>query len=298
MTRTEKALPGLSFEFFPPNTPEGSLRLWRSVERLAPLAPSFVSVTYGAGGTTRDRTNAAIRTIVDRARLNVAGHLTCVGATREETLEVARGYARLGVRRIVALRGDPPKGETRFVPHPEGFASAAELVAALRTVGDFDIAVGAYPEVHPEAENAATDIDNLKRKLDAGASSAITQFFFDNDAFLRFRDACAKAGITAPIRPGILPVENFTKMVNFAARCQASVPEWMHKAYANAATPEEAYVLSVSIASEQCDGLIAEGVEHLHVYTLNNPDLSFDVCRAVGYVAAPLAAAAEGSGAA
>ena len=298
MTETTRALPGLSFEFFPPHTPEGALRLWRSVERLAPLAPSFVSVTFGAGGTTRDRTNAAIRTIVDRARLNVAGHLTCVGASREETLDVARAYARMGVRRIVALRGDPPKGATRFEPHPDGFASAAELVAGLRTVGDFDIAVAAYPEVHPEAESPAADIDNLKRKLDAGASSAITQFFFDNEVFLRFRDACAKAGIAAPVRPGILPVENFAKMVNFAARCRASVPEWMHKAFANAATEEEAYVLSVSIAAEQCDELVDEGAEHLHVYTLNNPDLSFDVCRALGYVAAPLAAAADRFGAA
>lgn len=293
-----RALPGLSFEFFPPHTPEGSLRLWRSVERLAPLAPAFVSVTYGAGGTTRDRTNAAIQTIVSRARLNVAGHLTCVGATREETLEVARGYARMGVRRIVALRGDPPKGAERFVPHPDGFAGAAELVAGLRSVGDFDIAVAAYPEVHPEAASPAADIDNLKRKLDAGATSAITQFFFENETFLRFRDACAKAGITAPIRPGILPVENFAKMVNFAARCRAAVPDWMHQAFAHAETPESAYLLSVSIACEQCDGLIAEGVEHLHVYTLNNPDLSFDICRALGYVAAPLAAAVDAGGAA
>lgn len=297
MTETRKALPGLSFEFFPPHTPEGSLRLWRSVERLAPLAPSFVSVTYGAGGTTRDRTISAIKTIVERARLNVAGHLTCVGATRDETLDVARAYARTGVRRIVALRGDPPKGASHFEPHPDGFASAAELVAGLRSVGDFDIAVAAYPEVHPEAASPAADIDNLKRKLDAGATSAITQFFFENETFLRFRDACAKAGITAPIRPGILPVENFAKMVNFAARCRASVPEWMHKAFANATTEEQAYMLSVSIACEQCDGLIGEGVEHLHIYTLNNPDLSFDVCRALGYVAAPLAAA-EGCGAA
>jgi methylenetetrahydrofolate reductase (NADPH) len=294
MTTTQKALPGLSFEFFPPHTPEGSLRLWRSVERLAPLAPRFVSVTYGAGGTTRDRTNAAIHTIVGRARLNVAGHLTCVGASREETLEVARGYARLGVRRIVALRGDPPKGAERFVPHPDGFAGAAELVAGLRAVGDFEIAVAAYPEVHPDAASPAADIDNLKRKLDAGASSAITQFFFDNDSFLRFRDACAAAGITAPIRPGILPVENFGKMVNFAARCRASVPDWMHRAFARADTPEAAYTLSVAIACEQCDGLIAEGVDHLHLYTLNNPDLSFDVCRTLGYTAAPLAAAVDG----
>ncbi len=298
MATTQRALPSLSFEFFPPHSPEASLRLWRSVERLAPLAPQFVSVTFGAGGTTRDRTNAAIQTILGRARLNVAGHLTCVGATKAETLEVARGYAKMGVRRIVALRGDPPKGETKFVPHPEGFAGAAELVAGLREIGDFEIAVGAYPEVHPDAASAEADIDNLKRKLDAGASTAITQFFFDNEDFLRFRDACARAGITAPIQPGILPVENFGKMVNFAARCRSSVPEWMHKAFARAETPEEAYTLSVAIACDQCDALIAEGVDHLHVYTLNNPDLTFDVCRTLGYVAAPLAAAADGYGAA
>ncbi len=297
MTRTSAALPSLSFEFFPPHTPEASLRLWRSVERLAPLAPRFVSVTFGAGGTTRDRTNAAITTILGRARLNVAGHLTCVGASREETLDVARGYARMGVRRIVALRGDPPKGETRFTPHAEGFRSAAELVTSLREAGDFEISVAAYPEKHPEAESLAIDIDNLKRKLDAGATNAITQFFFDNEDFLRFRDACAAAGITAPIHPGILPVENFARMKNFAARCQARVPEWMEKAYAGADSDEAAYLLSVSIACDQCDELIAEGVEHLHIYTLNNPDLTFDVCRTLGYVAAPLAAA-QGSGAA
>lgn len=298
MTQASAALPSLSFEFFPPHTSEGGLRLWRSVERLAPLAPRFVSVTYGAGGTTRDRTNAAIQTIVDRARLSVAGHLTCVGATREETLDVARGYARMGVRRIVALRGDPPKGETRFVPHPDGFGSAEDLVGALRGVGDFEISVGAYPEKHPEAVSLGADIDNLKRKLDAGASNAITQFFFDNEDFLRFRDACAAAGIAAPLYPGILPVENFAKMVNFAGRCQARVPEWMHAAYARADTLEAAYQLSVAIACDQCDALIDEGVEHLHLYTLNNPDLPFDVCRTLGYVAAPLAAAADGAGAA
>lgn len=295
MTKTRGALPSLSFEFFPPHSPEASLRLWRSVERLAPLSPRFVSVTYGAGGTTRDRTNAAIQTVVDRAHLNVAGHLTCVGATREETLEVARGYARLGVRRIVALRGDPPKGATRFEPHPGGFSSAAELVAGLRSVGDFDISVAAYPEKHPEAESLATDIDNLKRKLDAGANMAITQFFFDNQDFLRFRDACTAAGITAPIVPGILPVENFKKMVNFAGRCQARVPEWMHRAFDRAETPEDAYLLSVATATAQCDALIGEGVEQLHIYTLNNPDLPYDVCRAVGYAPARLAAAEGGA---
>jgi methylenetetrahydrofolate reductase (NADPH) len=297
MAAIHGALPSLSFEFFPPHSPEASLRLWRSVERLAPLAPDFVSVTYGAGGTTRDRTNAAIQTILDRARVNVAGHLTCVGATRAETLAVARGYSRMGVRRIVALRGDPPKGAERFTPHPEGFRSAAELVAGLRESGDYQIYVAAYPEKHPEAASLAADIDNLKRKLDAGATAAITQFFFETEDFLRFRDACAGLGITAPIYPGILPVENFGKMLNFAARCQASVPGWMHKAFARAETPEDAYQLSVAIACDQCDALIDEGVEHLHVYTLNSPDLTFDVCRTLGYVAAPLAAA-EGAGAA
>jgi methylenetetrahydrofolate reductase (NADPH) len=283
----------LSFEFFPPNTPKGSLRLWRSVERLAPLAPTFVSVTYGAGGTTRERTNAAIQTIVERTPMNVAGHLTCVGASREETLEVARGYARRGVRRIVALRGDPPKGETEFVPHPDGFRSAAELVAGLRSVGDFDISVGAYPEKHPEATSLEADIDNLKRKVDAGANRAITQFFFENEDFLRFRDSCAASGIGVPIVPGVLPVENFSKMLNFAGRCRATVPDWMHRAYSRADSEEAAYLLSVSIACDQCDGLLAEGAEHLHFYTLNNPDLTYDICHALGYQAAPLAAASQ-----
>ena len=295
MTRTDGALPSLSFEFFPPHSPEASLRLWRSVERLAPLGPRFVSVTFGAGGTTRDRTNAAIQTIVERARLSVAGHLTCVGASRAETLAVARGYARMGVRRIVALRGDPPKGAARFEPHPEGFASGADLVAGLRQLGGFEISVAAYPEKHPDAVDLATDIDNLKRKIDAGASNAITQFFFENEDFLRFRDACARAGITAPIIPGILPVENFGRMTNFAARCHAKVPEWMRKAFARADSPETAHLLAVAIASDQCDALRAEGVEHLHFYTLNNPDLTYDVCRALGYAAAPLAMAEGGA---
>jgi methylenetetrahydrofolate reductase (NADPH) len=290
MTTTSKALPSLSFEFFPPNTPEGALRLWRSVERLAPLGPEFVSVTYGAGGATRDRTVAAIQAIIDRARLNVAGHLTCVGATRDETLAVARSYARMGARRIVALRGDPAAGAARFEPHPEGFRSAAELTAALAETGEFEIAVAAYPEKHPEASSLSADIDNLKRKIDAGATSAITQFFFDNADFLRFRDACAAAGITAPIQPGLLPIEKFPRMVNFAARCQARVPDWLHAAFARALDEEEAGRLSIAVAVDQWRGLIDEGVEHLHVYTLNNPDLSFEICRALGYETTPLAA--------
>jgi methylenetetrahydrofolate reductase (NADPH) len=285
MKQAAAALPSLSFEFFPPHTPEGAARLWHSVERLAPLRPSFVSVTYGAGGTTRDRTKAAIQTIIERARLNVAGHLTCVGASREETLEVARAYGRLGVRRIVALRGDPPKGEGAFTPHPDGFRSSVELIEGLVGLGGFEIAVGAYPEKHPEARDHGQDIEHLKRKIDAGASMAITQFFFENDDFFRFRDACARAGIAAPIVPGILPIENFSKMTGFAARCAARVPDWMHEVYAAAKEQDAAHALSREIAVRQMRELIAGGVTHLHLYTLNNPGLCFEICTELGYEA-------------
>lgn len=288
--------PEISFEFFPPATPEATLRLWRSVERLAPLAPEFVSVTYGAGGTTRDRTMAAIMTIRDRARLNVAGHLTCVGASRAETLDVARGYAKLGVRRIVALRGDAPKGAERFEPHPEGFRDAADLVAGLRAAGDFRISVAAYPEKHPDSADLKADMENLKRKLDAGADDAITQFFFDNEDYFRFLDAAEKAGIEAPIVPGILPIENFRKMSNFAAKCQAKVPDWMRKAYENADELGVTELLSTSICAEQCSELIAQGVKRLHFYTLNNPDLPYSICRALGVQPQPMQVAAQGCG--
>ncbi|SES66857.1 methylenetetrahydrofolate reductase [NAD(P)H] [Oceanicella actignis] len=288
--------PAISFEFFPPATPEATLRLWRSVERLAPLGPEFVSVTYGAGGATRDRTMAAILTIRDRARLNVAGHLTCVGASREQTLAVARAYAKLGVRRIVALRGDPPKGAARFEPHPDGFRSAAELVAALRAAGDWKISVAAYPEVHPESPSLAADLDNLKRKIDAGADEAITQFFFDNEDYFRFVDAARKAGIEAPIVPGVLPIENFKRMSNFAARCKARVPDWMAKAYENADELGVTELLSAAICAEQCEELLAQGAPRLHFYTLNNPDLTFSVCRALGVQPTPMQIAAQGCG--
>ena len=291
-----ESAPNVSFEFFPPATPEATLRLWRSVERLAPLGPKFVSVTYGAGGTTRDRTLAAIMTIRDRARLDVAGHLTCVGASRRETLDVAKSYAKLGARRIVALRGDPPKGADRFEPHPEGFRNGAELVAGLRAAGHRQISVAAYPEKHPDSADLKADMDNLKRKLDAGADSAITQFFFDNEDYFRFLDAAEKAGIDAPIYPGILPVENFRKMCNFAAKCQATVPAWMHKAYENADELGATELLSTSICAEQCDELIGQGVTHLHFYTLNNPDLPYSVCRALGVQPTPMQIAAQGCG--
>lgn len=291
-TEARRPEPAISFEFFPPKTPKAAVQLWESVERLAPLAPRFVSVTYGAGGTTRDRTMAAILAIRERARLEVAGHLTCVGATREDVLKVARGYQKLGCRRIVALRGDPPAGAGRFEPHPDGFASSVELVEALAAVGGLEIFVGAYPEKHPEAPDHRADIEFLKRKIDAGAAGAITQFFFENETFLRFRDACAAAGIAAPILPGILPVDDFEKMVAFADRCGTAVPEWMHTAFGNCETQEEHDLLSVAIAAEQCDGLLSEGVAHIHLYTLNKPELPMQVCRALGIQPRPARIAA------
>lgn len=294
MTRAPgaRALPRISFEFFPPKTLAASLALWSAVERLAPLGPDFVSVTYGAGGTTRDRTLAAILAIRERARLDVAGHLTCVGATRDDVLGVARAYAKLGCRRILALRGDPPREAGRFAPHPGGFDGSVDLVSALSALGRFEIWVGAYPEPHPEAAGPKADVEHLKRKIDAGATGAITQFFFENETFYRFRDACAAARISAPVCPGILPVENFERMRIFAARCGAGVPDWMVKAYGNARTEEAHDLLSVAIATEQCDDLIANGVGHLHLYTMNKPDLPYQVCRALGVEPVPMQVAA------
>ncbi len=277
----------ISFEFFPPRTPRASMGLWTAVQRLAPLAPEFVSVTYGAGGTTRDRTMSAMLAIRDCARLNVAGHLTCVGASREDVLRVARSYAKLGCRQIVALRGDPPTGHDRFTPHPEGFSGSVELISALAELRQFDIWVAAYPETHPEATSRKADIEHLKRKLDAGAAGAITQLFLDNEHFYRFRDDCAAAGISAPILPGVLPIEDFWKTVRFADSCQASIPDWMFKAFENAGDSASHDLLATAIATEQCDDLLENGASHLHFYTLNKADRVFDVCRALGVVAQP-----------
>lgn len=279
MARTR---PSVSFEFFPPSGTMGAMRLWSAVERLAPLGPKFVSVTYGAGGGTRQKTIAAIHAVRERARLDVAGHLTCVGATRSETLSVADIYAKMGCRRIVALRGDAPGGAGRFEPHPDGFSDSVELVEALAATGRFRIAVGAYPEPHPEAAGDDADVLHLKRKFDAGADEAITQFFFDVEDFLRFRDRCVKAGIDKPIIPGVLPIENFAKMSGFARKCGAGVPDWMAAAFERAEEAGAAELLSISIASEICDTLVNEGAEHLHLYTLNNPDLAYQVCQALG----------------
>jgi len=285
--------PELSFEFFPPSSTSANLRLWRAVERLAPLGPKFVSVTYGAGGTTRDRTYAAILTIRDRANLNLAGHLTCVDATRKDVLNVAAKYKSMGIKHIVALRGDPPKGG-KFSRHLGGFGSGVELVEGLSSLGTFDISVAAYPEKHPEAASIESDIENLKRKIEAGANRAITQFFFNNEHFLRFRDRATAAGINASIIPGVLPIENFEKAASFAQRCGTEVPTWMHDAFKNAVESDQ-QLLATSICADQCDELVREGVEHLHFYTLNNPDLTYDICRAVGAEPVSLSLASKGA---
>ena len=275
-------VPSVSFEFFPPKSVEGSFRLHEAVQTLAPLGPEFVSVTYGAGGTTRKLTHEAVSAIHRTTSLRVAAHLTCVDATREETLEIARGYAAAGVSDIVALRGDPPKGQDRFVPHADGFADSCELISALKDSGDFTIRVGAYPDPHPEAAHGTADVDWLKRKIDAGADEAITQFFFNAETFFRFRDACAKAGIDAPILPGILPIENWAKTKAFAARCGAKITPWLDNAFTNAVRDGQEELLSIAVATEMCSELIEGGVNHLHFYTLNKPWLTHDICHAVG----------------
>lgn len=278
--------PRISFEFFPPQTLDASFRLWDTVQALAPMDPAFVSVTYGAGGTTRKLTHDAVATIGQNYGLTVAAHLTCVDASRAETLEIAAAYAAAGVRQIVALRGDAPKGQTRFTPHPDGFANSVELVEALAATGQFDIRVGAYPEPHPDAADKGADVRWLKRKVDAGASSAITQFFFEAETFLRFRDDCAKAGINAPIIPGILPIDNWEGCKRFAARCGTSVPAWLDEAFRTAKRDGREELLSIALCADLCDTLRAEGVEDFHFYTLNRPHLTREVLRAVGLVPA------------
>ena len=275
-------VPSVSFEFFPPQNLEASFRLWDTVQTLAPLDPRFVSVTFGAGGTTRDLTRDAVATLHKSSGLPVAAHLTCVNASKSETLEIAQGFAKAGVKDIVALRGDPPKGEGQFTPHPDGFANSCELIAALAETGDFNIRVGAYPDIHPEAADAQADVDWLKRKIDAGATEALTQFFFEADTFFRFRDACAKAGIDAPITPGILPIENWKGTRNFAKRCGTTIPAWLEDAFDKAVRDGREDLLATALCTELCSDLIDGGVESLHFYTLNRPELTRDVCFALG----------------
>ncbi|MEM6824401.1 MAG: methylenetetrahydrofolate reductase [NAD(P)H] [Pseudomonadota bacterium] len=279
--------PRISFEFFPPQSMGASFRLWDTVRELSPLDPNFVSVTYGAGGTTRDLTHEAVGILKGQMGLNVAAHLTCVNASKAETLDIAARYAEAGVTEIVALRGDPPKGAGRFEPHPEGFASSVDLVAALAEMDAFTIRVGAYPDPHPEARHAGADIEWLKRKVDAGAQSAITQFFFEAETFLRFRDACADAGIEAPIIPGILPIENWAGVKRFASRCGAPVPEKLDRDFETAIRDGREDLLATVHCTTLCTRLIEEGVEDLHFYTLNKPYLTRDVVHALGLAPEP-----------
>lgn len=273
----------VSFEFFPPNDVEMERTLWASVQRLAPLRPHFVSVTYGADGSTRERTHKTVMRVMRETSLTPAPHLTCIGAPREELLAIARDYWNAGVRHIVALRGDAPAGQGPYRPHPGGFDHAVDLVRGLREVADFDISVAAYPEVHPEAPDADFDLDNLRAKIDAGASRAITQFFFETDAFLRFRDRCVSHGITAELVPGILPITRFPQMLRFAKRCGASVPDWLqHRFEGLDDDPETRRMIAASVAIDQVRRLQREGVQEFHFYTLNRAELTYAICHALG----------------
>ncbi|MFK7745481.1 MAG: methylenetetrahydrofolate reductase [NAD(P)H] [Roseobacter sp.] len=276
------AAPSVSFEVFPPRSIKASFNLWDTAQALAPLEPRFFSVTYGAGGSTRDLTHDAAYTLRKNSGLPVAAHLTCVGASKSETMAVAQRFAAAGITDIVALRGDAPEGSTAFTPHPNGFEHAVELIEALANTGQFNLRVGAYPEKHPEAVNQHANIDWLKAKIDAGASEAITQFFFEADTFLRFRDDCAKAGITAPITPGILPITNWKNARKFAVRCGTSIPLWLDQAFDAAIRDDRQDLLARAICTEMCSELVDEGVDSLHFYTLNRPELTREICHALG----------------
>lgn len=274
--------PRVSFEFFPPRTEKMEARLWESIHRLAPLKPRFVSVTYGAGGSTRGRTHATVARIQQETPLRAAAHLTCVGATIGELEHIAERYWQAGIRHIVALRGDPPDGEA-FRPVKGGCRNAAELVAVLRRRHPFEVSVAAHPETHPDAISPEADLDNLKRKLDAGASRAITQYFFNTETFLRFRDRAAAAGIAVPLVPGVLPVTNFAQTVNFSRMCGAGVPPWLEHLFAGLDDdPDTRRLVAASLAVEQCRRLQAEGVNEFHFYTLNRAELTLGICRMLG----------------
>lgn len=283
----------VSFEFFPPKTEKMEETLWDTLTTLAPLSPKFVSVTYGAGGSTRERTHATVARIAAETAIPAAAHLTCVDATRDEIDEIAQNYWNAGVRHIVALRGDPPRAGEKFAPHPGGYASAAELVTGLKKVAPFEISVAAYPETHPDANCPDSDIDNLKRKIDAGADQAITQFFFSPEAFFRFRDTYAKAGITAPILPGILPVSNVATTRKIAGMCGTAIPQWMNDLFEGLDDhPTTRQLVAATVAAELCRRLYSGGVRHFHFYTLNRAELSFAICHLLGMRAKPAANAA------
>lgn len=275
--------PTVSFEFFPPNTEKMETTLWESIERLADLGPRFVSVTYGADGSTRERTHAAVEKIIADTELTPAPHLTCIGASRGEIDDIARDYWDMGVRHLVALRGDAPKDNGDYKPHSDGYAYASDLVDGLRKVADFDISVAAYPEVHPEARDAGFDLDNLKRKLDAGATRAITQFFFDVEMYFRFRDRCAAAGIESSIVPGILPITRFPQLQRFAEMCGASVPDWLRDRFDGLEDDRDTrQLIAASVAIEQVQALQQEGIDEFHFYTLNRSELTYAICHALG----------------
>lgn len=279
-------LPGdidVSFEFFPPRTEKMAQTLWESVKTLEPLGPRFVSVTYGAGGSTRERTHEQVVRINRETNIPAAAHLTCVQATREEIDEIARHYWESGIRHVVALRGDPPDGQSRYTPHPGGYANAAELIAGLRAVAPFEISVAAYPEVHPDARDAEADLDNLKRKLDAGATRAITQFFFEPECFFRFRDKAAAAGIDSEIVPGIMPVMSFASVQRMSGLCGTAIPAWMEGLFEGLdERPAARQLVSATIAAELCRRLYAGGVRQFHFYTLNRAELSYAICHMLG----------------
>lgn len=273
----------LSFEFFPPKTEKMEQTLWESIKTLEPLDPRFVSVTYGAGGSTRERTHATVERILKETSLTPAAHLTCVGASREEVDEVARAYWDAGVRNVVALRGDPPEPGARFQPHPSGYRDAAELVGGLKKVAPFDISVAAYPEVHPDSSSRQFDLQNLKRKVDAGANRAITQFFFSPDCFFRFRDEAAAASIDVEIVPGILPISNVATTRRFAQSCGATIPQWLDELFEGLDDlPSARQLIAATVAAELCGQLYAGGVRHFHFYTLNRAELSYAICHLLG----------------
>jgi len=273
----------VSFEFFPPKTEKAEAGLWSAIKRLEPLQPSYVSVTYGAGGTTRERTHATVSRLKKETTLEPAAHLTCIDARREEIDQIARQYWEEGVRHIVALRGDPSEGGQGYLPHPGGYAYASDLVTGLKKVADFEISVAAYPEGHPAASSPEADLDNLKRKIDNGATRAISQFFFDTEVFLRFLDRTRAAGIDLPIVPGILPVTNFARVKEFANLCGASIPPWMADLFEGLDDdPETRKLVAATVAAEQCRTLHKNGVNAFHFYTLNRADLTYAICHILG----------------
>ncbi|HAA92223.1 MAG TPA: methylenetetrahydrofolate reductase [NAD(P)H] [Rhodospirillaceae bacterium] len=277
------SIPSVSFEFFPPATEKMADNLWRAVERLAPLAPNFVSVTYGAGGSTRDRTHATVKRLKEETALEPAAHLTCVDATREEVDEVIQSYWDTGIRHIVALRGDPPEDAERYNPYPGGYENAAALTSGIRGIGDFHISVAAYPETHPDSPSADADIDMLKRKIDAGAEQAITQFFFEPEYFFRYRDAVTAAGLSIPIIPGIIPVLNLARIVSFAEKCGTTIPEWLRARFAGLEEDAAARkAVAAEVATELCQNLRSGGVDQFHFYTLNQAELTYAICRNLG----------------